>query len=481
MPLGGAVLVRAQQYRIADDFRNCLLRSFMRQPGVAVDPRGAGGHAEGRPLRRARCWIPEPVYFGQDMGKSNGSCFPLALKVFSLVSATLVLLSLLIAAVQSSRGDSGLGWSTLYLSGRGFDYYDYLPRFHHLHSAAFFTTTEYPNYPWYYPAPAIFVLYPFYAMPAHGYPSLIVTVLLMSLLLLGAFARRLGSAGLGNSSALLLCCVCFVSWPLYFGLQRGNIEALSWMILAAAIWAYSSERVLTAAVLIGVVGSVKIYPLLFLGIFFKKREYRAIAAGIASFAVVTLLGLVFLEPNILDSAQRTAAGIHRWTRDYGEVMHAAIDHSAFGLAKHFTFDHHPNYHRELLVYYLVAGSFTMAAYLRVMRLPVLNLVLFLSCAVVTLPPASFDYTLVALYVPLAWMCVATVRAEAEGSEIAGITAYFSLLAVVLSPESFLTQSVVPNLPGALKGACLLALMGMSLVYPLAPTATYAEGPANATA
>jgi hypothetical protein len=390
---------------------------------------------------------------------------PQAMVVFLWLCAALTLLSLGDATVQSLHYGLAKGAHLIFPPDPFYDLGDYRDRFLLRHSQQFFTSH---GYPWFYPAPAIFVLYPFYLLDElhvpHLYVAAYVTVAMALVLIAGVlFHRRLRKAGAtAHATTWFVVIAMASSWSVYIALQRGNIEILLWPLLAAGIWLAERGRWMRAAILIGAVASVKIYPLLFLGLFLRTKRWKEIGVGLTVFAAVTLLALYFLEPNLADSFRRTMAGVNRWTTDYAVRMAPnGYDHSLFGQIKRVVAP--SQVASALRIYLVVAGVVTSAWFLlRIAWLPLVNQALFLACAAVLLPPASFDYTLGLVNIPLAWLSVLAVQAEHKGSKTKGTMAAFILLAFVTAPETF---AVVNGefLASILKAVCLFGLLVVASV------------------
>ena len=98
-------------------------------------------------------------------------------------------------------------------------------------------------------------------------------------------------------------------------------------------------------------------------------------------------------------------------------------------------------------------------------MPTLNQVLYLSCAAVLLPTASFDYTLTFLYLPFALFSVFAVRAQWQGRDVPKLSVMFVLFALVLAALPFPTNPALMDFPGICKGVCLCTLMILSLAVP----------------
>ena len=362
----------------------------------------------------------------------------------------------------------------LWLPMPGNDYYNYLPRFAVLHTPQFFTVYAYP---WVYPAPAAFVLYPFYrfSKPTHwhtGYLLFAGCVLGLSAYLAWRLRRELILRGLAPGHATVLLAVTLgLGWPLYFALQRGNIESLLWIGIAAGVFCYAKGRVGTAAVLIGLFGSAKLYPLLFLGLLFRKGSYRYLALGSAIAGLTTLAGLRFLEPDVQDAWQKITTGVRTWTGmmalSYAPVG-VGVDHSVFGLLRQVSLG--AILHGSMIMPLVlgILGAAALVVFLaRVRHLPLVNQLLFLACTAILLPPASFDYTLVYVLIPWGALVLACAR-QRHLADVRSFTLPFVLFGIALAPLTFLHTygKVQVYFEGSVRSVALILLMAFSVYSPV---------------
>ncbi len=410
--------------------------------------------------------------------------FPGPLSRFTVLLALLAILSLLDAAFNSLRdGRPVLG--DLWIPFPGFDFYDYTPRFPLLHQRLFFTAQG--SFPWIYPAPAIFVLYPFYLIssPTRWHLGYALFALLAFVLNAGA-AYKLGRALRQRGFSLrqvtsLLGSVAILGWPVYFALQRGNIEILLWVGIAAAVYLIATQRYATGALLLGAVGSVKTYPLLFIGLLLLKKRFRESCLTIMAALVTTLLALRFLEPDTRDAWYQIRTGVAEWTRiTTGEYFASGIgpDHSLLGLLRQCTFGAILHSTHALPIYLAVVGTLTASVFLvRMQRLPTLNQTLFLACAAILLPPTSYDYTLLLLFIPCGWMVLVCAERAHAGQSTDALTTSFLLFAVALAPLTFLhTWTSLPmRFEGPARCVVLLGLMVYAAVVPITPSGHLPSG------
>ena len=354
------------------------------------------------------------------------------------------------------------------------DTLEIVPRLKIVHEQSFFTG----DWQWYYPAPGIFA-YLFLGVfgSAVTRPAYIGSVIaLAALAAIGIFvlARRLHGAlqrrGLGSAQAtvFLFLSACF-AYPIFYALHQANLEAVIWVTIAIAVWAIFREKWWLAAVLLGVFGSMKIYPLLFLAMFLTARKYRQLIASVAIAILVTLASLKFFGPTLGTAFQRTSTGVHKFTEIgllWGvPATSVPFDHSLPGLM-HFVLKGSPGLLMLVMRHYMLGAGIVMTAlYLgRMWRMPRVNQVFFLSLAAVTIPPVSFDYTLQLLYVPWAWLLLLVVRNWQAGQKVRELLFAMVGMALLLSPEIFIHIRGEDHY-GQFKAVVLLAMLALSLAYP----------------
>ena len=105
-------------------------------------------------------------------------------------------------------------------------------------------------------------------------------------------------------SAVLLC-----SYPLWFAAKQANMEIVIWVFLAAGLACLLKGRGYSAAGCFGIAASMKIYPIIYLGLLLVRRQYREVIFGAVTAAVVTLASLWAVYPNLLVSSRRISAGV----------------------------------------------------------------------------------------------------------------------------------------------------------------------------
>ncbi len=344
---------------------------------------------------------------------------------------------------------------------------------YYLHRPQFFS---HPGYPWYYPAAGVFPLQFFYWIGRasgdwlNGYLGYISMAVLGAGFAATILARTMRRYGVDTASAFIFTFLtALFSWPIYFSLQRGNIESVTWLLVAAAIWAYGKERWFAAAVLLGVVAAFKFYPGLCFALFLRPRRWKELATGIATMFLVTVAALRYILPDVFAALHGVATGMASWINDYARSYgpaSATYDHSLYEIVKVLTRNLHPDYGSFVERYTLCIAVIALLLFFgRVIRLPRTNQVVFLVTASVFLPPASFDYTLQNLYVAFGWLVLAGLTAREQGRSMGAIAWILVLLAFIFGPETFILWNDM-TAAGLLKGFVLLVVLAISIGVPM---------------
>ena len=353
------------------------------------------------------------------------------------------------------------------------DYAMFNPRFEHFHTHAFFD----PGIagPFLYPAP-VAVLYAFthlFTDPLHhplvGFPILLVLVFICIAALLAWGLRR---AGLSAEAAAAFSSVSLLtSYPVYFEINRSNMEIFVWALAGGGVWAFLRNHPWLAAALIGLAGSCKLYPYILLGLLLLRRQYRQTAFGILVGVLSTLASLWAVTGDISFTAHKVAEGLRTFHNDYVLTRHAievGLDHSLFGLFKR-PLVQMPQLsvaaHYLTLYLAIAALTGTVLFFTKVRKLPVSNQITFITVATILLPPVSYDYTLLQLYTPWAVLVFLAIRHWHQGLPVTrGLRNAFYCFIFLLSPQNEIILHGA-KLEGQIKCLALIALAVVSLLNP----------------
>lgn len=356
------------------------------------------------------------------------------------------------------------------------DFFPFTQTFAYLHTLRFFDTSV--LHPFMYPAPVAMVYAAFFrASPHHALRCFLAVMLgcvgLAAVLLIRAMRARRQSA---VTAAAFVSSVLLLSYPFWFVFRQGNMEVAVWVILSAGLFAFFHGRPYLAGVCFGVAISMKIFPFVYLGLLFARRQYRAIVLAVAVAGAVTVVSLRVVYPDLRVSWHEIQANLDHFRIMF--MLHLrperGFDHSLFGLYKQLapTLPAPAALAPVLNRYLLVSAVLGVALYfLRIRKLPVINQLLCLTIASILLPPTSFDYTLIHLYAP--WVLLVLYTLDHAGRLAPrpvprALLPVLLCLAVLFAP---LTELIYrgETLGGPIRCCVLILLFAMALSCPFEDT------------
>ena len=362
------------------------------------------------------------------------------------------------------------GIYTYPLLSRNQTFYDFIffrPGFQHFHSPEFFNA----SFPFTYPAPVAIALEIFFLTPR---PLEFFIIFILGSFLFGAIllGRALLQRGVGERSTFLFIAgSLLLAFPLWFELKQGNIEISVAVVVAIGIWASLTARGYTAAACFGIAGAMKIFPFVYLGLLLSQRKYRQAAFGVFVAAFVTVASLWLTGRDIVPAWNHIQHNLDQFRTVYMfqfREWEIGFDHSLFAMFKRVL--HHvrnSDLIRPALTVYMAvtAVSGVILYFVRIRHLPLINQVLCLCIASILLPPVSYDYTLIHLYVSWALLVVlAQEQCKDEQDRIPGLMPAFICFAVLMSPESEFIRDGV-RFSDQIKALTLIVLMYIALRYP----------------
>jgi hypothetical protein len=351
------------------------------------------------------------------------------------------------------------------------DFFCFNFRFRHFHSAGFFSTSPRLGTTFMYPAPAALLYEGFYSIHRHSLFFFFALTGALVLCLTFILGKVILSRGLRSSTtAFFLGSLLLLSYPLWFEYTLANMEICIFLIVAFGLLAYLRGHLLLAAVLIGIAGSMKIFPLVYLALFLSRKKYREFALGILVAIVVNLAALWAVCPSLAQSYRGIQNGLAAFRLTYMLPflpMETSFDHSLFGLLKwlaHAILGWQVMPAALLSAYLLLVSILGLALYfLRIRLLPLLNQILCLCIASILLPPTSHDYTLLHLYVPWGLMVLYALDRVRSGHSVRDLRAPFLCFAILFSAQSeFIYKS---GYSAQLKAITLIILFVIALKNP----------------
>jgi hypothetical protein len=350
------------------------------------------------------------------------------------------------------------GLNLIWGSDRWWDFLVYKARFAHFHTPRFWTIV---SFPFVYPAPLAIVFGLLYKL-AHPLRDFLAGCAVALIAWVLWFARNLRACGVRTRAAILFALTVSLSaWPVWFFFTTANIEGVLVVTLGVGVILVLRRHFWLGAALIGVAGSMKIYPIILLGLLLSQRRYKQFAWGLAVAGMVTIGSLAFVGPSVLQASHTIALGIDFERDAYVFSLQpndTFFNHSLFVpvkfLISHLAQLRHPmppprteleqltHNHALLQTPYLVylalaAIAGVVAYFVRIRHLPLLNQTIALTVCAVLLPPISLDYTLLHLLIPFAFLCLYACRQSPAISERSPVLV-FACFAIIFTIGTFFT-------------------------------------------
>ena len=386
------------------------------------------------------------------------AALPPVLRRFWIAMALLTLASAVYTAITAWlwKLHAPYGLPLLWYDGIGGDFNVFGPGFRHFGRPEFWSSFDYP---FTYPAPLAVV---FAVLYRSAHPLRVYEGLLCVALAAGAswFVRELTNRGIAPAVAWVFTLTTLaMTWPLLFEFDTANSEGVVVIVLAAGVLAMVKDRWWLGCALVGVAGSMKIFPLILLALALSKLRYKEFAFGIAVAALVMLASLAYLGPSVAEAQRHINEGFALVRERYFFSMlrvAPAFDHSlwmpvrfaAAGLDR--MLHQLPPAERaartqqvlawSLNLYLLVCTVGGVALYfLRIRSLPMLNQILALTVSALLLPPLSLEYTLLHLLLPFGLLATYAVDMARRDGRTRGLAACLACFVVIFNADSFLNH------------------------------------------
>jgi len=358
------------------------------------------------------------------------------------------------------------------------DFKFYSERMKYFHQARFFHVH---GQEFAYPALIAVVYKMFYLLGSYAHAMFVWTIVMAFCAGAALFGRALVRSGLRPLTAYgFAAVVLFTSYPVYLELFLANMEAVVWIMTALAIWAYVTDRSWIAAACIGIAGAMKIYPLVYLGVFLPRKQYKQFAFSILVFLGVNVISLAILGPSIPTAYHGLSEGLRAFQQEYIYSFlkpEIGMDHSLFAILKiGLLATGHLSLLRPFLSAYLAIGALagTLLYFFKLRFLPPTNLVMSLVIASILLPPVSHAYTLLHLYAPWAMLALLVVQRGNKMPHKRAATWSMICFGILFTSQNYLIfhhGDFVLRVDGQLKAVTLLLLLIIAIRYPFEDTAS----------
>jgi hypothetical protein len=234
----------------------------------------------------------------------------------------------------------------------------------------------------------------------------------------------------------------FMTYPVLFAIDRGNIETLLLILLLAFIYFFQRRRFLISSVFLALAIAMKLYPLFLLVLFVPEKKHREIGFAVVLSAVLTLTCLMCFKGGFLANLRFLLAGgnLHSalvsgedmWLGNTSFVQRGVTLFTAIKVLLIETGAIARVDMAKLLSSYVMtamAAAILVAAYVILIERELWKMVALLIFAILVLPQISADYKMILILIPLFLFVNSTERSRAD-------TVYALLFGLLLIPKDY---------------------------------------------
>jgi len=243
------------------------------------------------------------------------------------------------------------------------------------------------------------------------------------------------------SNWLIIFILSFLTFPILFSFERGNLELILFLFLAAFLFFYEKNKIVISTVFLTAAISLKLYPIVFLALFLADKQYKALFFTLFLCLLTAILSLAILKNGIMHNLIGWHHVITNLNNACALTMNNCIQFSVslWGAIKIIMGEFYKNKVVTLLGYkiYFVSGviySLLITAYIVFVEQQLWKKIALLVTIMLLFPSISFDYKMLSLYLPLFFF----IKDQAKKYDLL----YASLFVVILIPKNYY---IFPNL------------------------------------
>ncbi len=226
------------------------------------------------------------------------------------------------------------------------------------------------------------------------------------------FSRHIQRISASKLPRIAVWVTLLTAYPIWVLINRGNIEAVLWVLVLLGVAAYVRERWLASAILWAAATAMKLSAGVLFALFLVKGRYWSFVIALAATAAFMLLTLAQVGPTIHQAALDSTKGASVLLDQFipGRIA-TGFDESILGavkqvLAVSFFVRHGHQVPPKVLpgtktassLYTILAPIAALLLYwFRLRRMPLLNQFIAYIVLFVVLPQVSYEYKLVYLY------------------------------------------------------------------------------------
>lgn len=268
------------------------------------------------------------------------------------------------------------------------------------------------------------------------YPGYVLFIAVFVGTVLHLFYNSLGFLNRFERCAATIA-LSFLTYPVIFALERGNVEFLVFIFLYLFLISYQREQLKRSVFFLACAGAMKLYPLVFVVLFVQRRQYKHLLCTILTACLLTLASAASYPTGIKGSFGTLATILTEYRAIY-VIGDEGLPYgsSYFAMLKIIVGKLYPltttDAVTHILPYYTMAALCffaVVALYLASRERTLWKTVAILTSMMILLPHVSCDYKLIHLLLAVTLFIAAKTKKRTDA-------VYALLFGLLLIPNAF---------------------------------------------
>lgn len=238
----------------------------------------------------------------------------------------------------------------------------------------------------------------------------------------------------------------FLTYPVLFSLDRANLDMYIFLLILGFVVFFQKGRFVLSSLFLSMAIAMKLYPGVFIFLFFKEKKYKEIAITIAAALCISVVSLVSYQGGFSENLQGMLSAFQGFNQSYSGAAGLQHNVSYYGVLKLITVGYYYTVQgiHDAAAVSILANGFLKIPYMFLVVL-IFAFVVFhilkheqtlwknvylLSATMLLLPHVSFDYKLIHLLIPI----ILFLRDQQATPFSNG---YLVLFGIMLIPNNFL--------------------------------------------
>lgn len=247
----------------------------------------------------------------------------------------------------------------------------------------------------------------------------------------------------------------FMTYPILFALDRGNVEIFLFVFLALFMYAYQKGEDWKSMIFLSFAIAMKLYPIVFITLFLADKKYKQAIITILLVIGISLLSASILNGGIINSFAGISSNLALFNKGYvgtdQGLQHNSSLYGLFEISQRFFL---PGLSFLVSYYLYIVSIFLGAIFLYVLFIEktLWKKVALLTLSIILFPQVSFDYKLIHLFIPI--MLFVNAKSSRFGA------AYAAMLALLLIPKDYYLITADISIAVVINPLLMAAIIGL---------------------